>query len=369
MAELRIPTNKLKERMVISRDVFARNGVVLICEGTKATSEIIRMLTSHFIDYVYVEQEASPVIKKEVTAESLGADDNLSAPKVVSKEKLNDFEEKFDIAKDDVSSLLNDIICKNDELQEDTLVDMLNSIIDSTDGTMELRDMLYLMKKTSQDIYSHSINVAIISQLIAKWMNMTEEEVTLLGKAGLLHDIGRIEILSQVKEGSDLLSDKGAMRRHPVVGYDRLKKKKVDFRLQQAALFHHERTDGSGYPLGAKGPAISQFAKIVSIADFYDIMCTKCENREALNPFQVVRLFEQEQRYKFDYSVLNVFLSRILDNFLHYQVELDDGRIGEIVHINERNVSRPMIKIGKQILDLSIKSSIEIVKVFAEEGA
>jgi len=134
----------------------------------------------------------------------------------------------------------------------------------------------------------HPLNVAIISGLIAKkleYPNMNVDDIIL---AGLLHDIGKLEI--KLSNGSALLStQEEEIASHTTLGYEIIKNKLgLSEDIAKAALEHHENNDGSGYPKGISSDYIHEVAQIINVASFYDnLACNRTpnhinSNREAL---------------------------------------------------------------------------------------
>ena len=126
---------------------------------------------------------------------------------------------------------------------------------------------------------------------------------------------------------------------------------------------HHERCDGSGYPLGLSSDKIDLFAKIVAIADVYDAMTSKRIHRGAICPFEVIELFETDGYKLYDPKYLLTFLENIVNTYMQQRVELNTGEIGEIVLINRNRFSRPMVKCGETFYDLAAMPQLSITKI------
>ena len=123
---------------------------------------------------------------------------------------------------------------------------------------------------------------------------------------------------------------------------------------------HHEKCDGTGYPLGLKGTKIDYFSRLVAIADVYDATTSARVYRGPLCPFKVIELFEQEGFEKYDTHMIIVFLENIVNTYMNNQVRLSNGKIGEIVFINKMHLAFPMVKCGDEFIDLSIDKDIHI---------
>lgn len=135
----------------------------------------------------------------------------------------------------------------------------------------------------------HPLNVAIISGLIAKKMEMPNPVVEQVIMAGLLHDIGKFLIKLEDGNSALLTVNEDEVMEHTTLGYDLIKNKlHLSEEIAIAALEHHENNDGSGYPQGFSSDTISEFAQIVNVANYYDNLAYNrtansiTSNREAL---------------------------------------------------------------------------------------
>jgi putative nucleotidyltransferase with HDIG domain len=194
---------------------------------------------------------------------------------------------------------------------------------------------------------------------------MSKDETKVLTQAGLLHDIGKMLVPKHIisKPSRYTQDEFDEMKMHTINGYQVLKDMNLDIRVKYAALMHHERCDGTGYPNGFKSNQIEEFSKIVAIADVYDAMTSNRTYRNAICPFDVVENFERDGFLKFDPGYLLVFLERIIQSYLHNAVRLNDGREGEVVMINKLSLSRPVIRCGSTFIDLSKEPKLYIEAV------
>ena len=127
-----------------------------------------------------------------------------------------------------------------------------------------------------------------------------------------------------------------------------------------AALMHHERCDGSGYPLGLRGSQIDAYAKIVAIADVYDAMTAARVYRGPICPFRVIEIFEAEGLQKYDVKYVLCFLENIVNSYIQNRCRLSDGREGEIIFINKLKFSRPVVRCGNEYVDLAENPTLYI---------
>lgn len=206
----------------------------------------------------------------------------------------------------------------------------------------------------------------MLAMLIGKWLRLRPEDTHLLVQAGLLHDIGKSRIPVAVINKPDRLTDEeyAEIKKHSEYGYYLIQYMTgIDRRVQEAVLHHHEREDGSGYPLGLKGDQIPMFAKIVAVADTFDAMTADRSYKTKNTPFQVFQLMQNDCFGYLDTIVLNTFLSNISHYYIGNKVRLNDGRIAEIVYINSQQYGKPVIKIGDEYVDLMVAKNVKIVEL------
>jgi len=155
-----------------------------------------------------------------------------------------------------------------------------------------------------------------------------------------------------------------AMKLHTTKGYNLLKELELSQGVLFAVLQHHEREDGSGYPLGVKGDKIHNFAQIVAVADIYDAMTSDKVYREKTSPFQAVEALVQDMYGKLSPDVCTIFLNNVRDYFIGNIVELNDGREAEVVYLGQTMTARPIVRTPSgEFIDLERQKHVSIVKL------
>jgi len=152
----------------------------------------------------------------------------------------------------------------------------------------------------SRDPYSweHSLRVAAISRRIGLRQGLSSEELEVLEMGCLIHDIGKIAIPDDVllKPGRFNNVDRQIMNMHPTIGAKYLAFRYPDDRVTEIILYHHERLDGSGYPEGLKGNAISPMVRIVAVADIYEALIAKRPYKTSIPGSQAIEILKDEAR-------------------------------------------------------------------------
>lgn len=246
------------------------------------------------------------------------------------------------------------------------LIDKMAQLYTSRNTIVELFDMIHQMHSLNDTVYAHCVNVALISRMIGRWLHLEQHDLDVLTCCGLFHDIGKLTIPDEVLNKPGKLTDEefALIKSHPKTGYEILRNQNIDNRIKQAALMHHERYDGSGYPNQLTSELLSDFSTIVAIADVYDAMTAARSYREPLCPFQVIEKFEQEGFQKYHTKYIYVFLHNIASTYQSNRVMLNDGRGCKIVMLNQNTLSKPIVQFDDgSCLDLSSHRELYITKI------
>jgi putative nucleotidyltransferase with HDIG domain len=171
-------------------------------------------------------------------------------------------------------------------------------------SALELRDL-----ETS----GHSDRVTEQTVQLARTLKMAESEMVHIRRGALLHDIGKLGIPDAILLKPGKLTDEEVqvMHGHPVIGFELLKKIEVLKRSLEIPLHHHERWDGSGYPLGLAGSDIPRPARIFAVVDVYDALTSNRTYREAIAHDIAIQYIESQAGIAFDPVVVQAFLDMI----------------------------------------------------------
>jgi putative nucleotidyltransferase with HDIG domain len=159
--------------------------------------------------------------------------------------------------------------------------------------------------------FEHSARVAAVSRELAEGLGLSALDLVVLRRAGLLHDIGKIGVADTILGKKGPLNDEewNAIRRHPVIGFEMLKDVPFLQPSLDAIRHHHERWDGEGYPDKLRGDAVSQLARIVTVADAFDAMTSDRPYRKSFSFEFAARAIESESGRQFDPTVVAAFMA------------------------------------------------------------
>lgn len=357
----RLSITQLVPGMTVAEDVYDLNHELLIQKGTVLTDKLITKLDLYGILTIFAKDIIQPVQPAEDSTDT----EPSYSERIKSSPEFQLFKTDFENDVELFRENMNLVIQKNTSLDVNTLLKNTMAIVANHSGNISILDMLQNMREYDDSTYTHSLNVALICNILAGWLKLADEEVELATACGLFHDIGKLLIPYSIISKPGKLSEEefATIKKHPTLGYQLLLSQDVDDHVKNAALMHHERSDGSGYPLKLKGNQIDPYARIVAIADVYDAMTAARCYRGPLCPFRVIEMFEAEGFRKYDVSILLPFLENVVNSCLQNRCLLSDGRKGTIIYINKDKLSRPIVQCGGEYVNLADQPDLEIVRL------
>jgi HD-GYP domain-containing protein (c-di-GMP phosphodiesterase class II) len=156
----------------------------------------------------------------------------------------------------------------------------------------------------------HTKRVVYYSLCIAKYMNLTAEQLERVKLGALLHDVGKIGVEDHILKKSSALDEPEwkVMQKHPDLGFDIMNRVEGLKDVIGGMRYHHERWDGKGYPLGLKGEEIPLLARIIAVADTYDAMISTRPYRKGLDPKVAFDEIVKYRDAQFDPVVVDAFV-------------------------------------------------------------
>ncbi len=353
MEVVRIRTDQAEVGMKVATDIYSSNNQMIIPSGTVLDERVITRLRYYNIYGLMIYLPEEQEVKQESYIDMLR-----------STEEFKKFNRTYVDTVQNVESSFQKVLDGN-EINIDEMLRDTDRILHEGRNGAHILEMLHGIRNYDDMTFVHSLNVSLICNIFAGWLKFSPEDTRALTLAGLLHDIGKMLIPREIIQKDGKLTDDEfkKIKMHSIKGYQAMKDYPIDIRIKYAALMHHERCDGSGYPNGFVGDQIDDFAKIIAIADVYDAMTSNRRYRKSICPFEVVENFERDGFLKYDPGLLMTFLERIVQSYIHNIVRLSDGRNGEVVMINKFALSRPVVRIGSEFIDLSKEMKLSIEEV------
>jgi len=196
----------------------------------------------------------------------------------------------------------------------------------------------------------HSARTAILSIVIGSFMKMPPYKQIELGIAALLHEAGMLRLPSQIYMSGKTLTDQEqkAIIAHPALGYNMLKLFDFPLAVCLAALEHHERENGSGYPRKVESNKISMYSKIIAVACSYEALSTKRPYREAKDGYTGMLELLKNEGGQYDDTVIKALVHSLSIYPIGLNVLLSNGKKGQVVDVNPENPRFPVVQIFRE---------------------
>ena len=243
--------------------------------------------------------------------------------------------------------------------------DVLPLVLEATEQ-MDLYPLLLSLQAKNDYLYRHPVAVSIISNLIGNWMKLPENELAILTIGALLHNVGSMRLPESIlnKEGPLQPEEFELIKSHPMIGYELLEQTVgVSKRSALIALQHHERVDGTGYPLRLMSSQVDELSKIVAVADVFHAMTCNRGYRHAASYSEILHQMYSGTIGQFDYKVLRTVMQRLMNAMVGCEAALSDERRGKIIMFHPCNPAEPLMQIAHEFVDLSRERAINMALI------
>lgn len=310
MQYLRI--ENIKPGMILAKSIIGDNGNLLVKDQNAISENVLKRMISMGFQGAYIDVPVySDIIVTDVIPDELraGAFDAL---------RNGDFMACVPIAKQMVEVLKYKQMMK-----------------------MDLLDI----KTDKNYLYKHCVSVAVFSVVMGAGLGLTIEQLENLAVAGLLHDIGKLDIKKKVLNAKHIYNEEemDEMKKHPMNSYEMLKEyPNISSVTRNSILFHHENIDGTGY-YHIAGEKLGLFPRILRVADTYDSMTAHHPYKQPSSPAEAIEYIMAHVGTIFDKEVVEVFVKKFPVYPIGFTVKLSNGKDAVVVN-NEKNAMRPQIR-------------------------
>ena len=333
-----VPTLCLRNGMILGKSLYDSDGTLLLKQGqTLRPSHIDTIYNMGYCGIYVIDDLSSDIMIESVIDDEL----RLSALQAVK----------------------NIYIRSSKGLDDGALMDSAKSIAEElVDKITESNDILVNMvdlKVFDDYTYYHSVNVAVLSSVIGIAMQLARTDLYNLCLSALLHDIGKVFVRKGIieKKGRLTSDEFEEVKKHTVYGYNYLKDHiEIPARSLLGSLQHHEKFDGTGYPDGVCGKKISDFGRMIAVADVYDALTSDRPYRKAMLPSEAMEYIMGGAGSLFDPRVVEIFSRKVAAYPLGTCVRLSNGLPGIVIENYSDCCMRPKVRIidsePPQIIDL-----------------
>ena len=321
-----VPVGAIRENMVLAKNIYSEKGQLLLNKGCKILNNYLDSIISMGFPGVYIQDtlwediEIESIIRNELRSKTVEGVKDFFISVEKNKRHYKEFKKRIEIT---LEKILND---------DDLMINMKD------------------LKTFDEYTYKHSVNVTVISMIIGTSLKLSYKEMFNLGRAALLHDIGKMFVSKEIlnKPGKLDASEMEIMKNHSQFGYKYLKKRYGFSTLTyNGVLDHHEKYDGTGYPNNKKGKEISLLGRIINVADVYDALTAERSYKRGLLPSEAMEYIMGGSGSHFDPEIVEIFIKKIAPYPLGTCIKLSNGYEGIVVENYEESCLRPSVKVHK----------------------
>ena len=334
-------TRQLRPGMKLDHPVVDRLGRNLVARGAELDQYMIDSLIQMGIMTVYIQSNE---------------DDEPDKPLVVSAEAKRKIAQlrTEDPAKASLSASVRkrvaegiQFIYNSPDSKEATqattsiATELLNAINSNDAIALDIS----ALKTSDEYTFKHSVDVATIAMIVAKQQGFSDPEIHEIGVCGLLHDIGKTKVPLEILNKPGRLDDQEftIMKQHSVYGYHMVKdRNEFSTAVCLGVLQHHEKINGSGYPMGVDDSKISPYARVLAVADIYDALVTERPYKAAYSQRDAVEMI-MSMTMELDINAMKSFLESMILYPVDSIVELSNGEKARVVKNCPHYILRPTV--------------------------
>ncbi|WP_282174265.1 HD-GYP domain-containing protein [Cytobacillus firmus] len=334
---MRVPIQELREGCILSEDVFSLTNRPIISQKTVLTKELLDIMKIFLIEEAEVETTM-------VSGKSMTSAGNMDeAEEAVESNYINTFLKGVQHFKREFTSWQSGLPVDIAKIRN-----IMIPQIEQMEKNPSIIFSLHHLSTNEDYLYQHSVAVGMISAFIGKKLNLNKGEVVQLALGGCLADAGMAKINPSILHKSTTLNSEEfeEIKKHSTLSFKMVQNISLLRESTKIGIIqHHERLDGSGYPFGEQSSKINQAGRIIAAADAFHAMTSQRLYRRKQSPFKVLEMLIQDSFGKFDIPSIQALGSGIMTFSIGSLVKLSDGQTAEILFIEDKSPTRPLVKL------------------------
>ena len=293
--------------------------------------------------------EGEPMEHYVLTGDGGGPPGISDSSTIIDLDKIRQTEAFYASFQKYVEILFTKITIKN-EVDFNSVAERIKTLVDIV--REDRRFLMRAQKKTEPPedrnyLASHALRSTVIAVIIGTYLKLPAHRLIELGVAALLHEIGMLQLSTQTYLNKRALTanERKAIFGHPVLSFNMLKSFDFPLVISLAALEHHERENGSGYPQHLRGDKISLYAKIIAVACSYEALSSKRPHKEAKDGYTGMLELLKNEGKQYDDTVVRALVFSLSIYPIGLYVLLSSGKKGQVVDVNPENPRFPVVQI------------------------
>lgn len=334
-------TRQLKAGMKLDHPVVDRLGRNLVARGAELDEYMIDSLIQMGIMSVYI-QDGEEGEEKPTLPVSAAAEKNIEKLRTDDRSKVTLSASVRERVAQGIQYVYSNTSSPELIQATDTIASDLLSAINDNDA---IAIDISALKTSDEYTFKHSVDVATIAMIVAKQQGLSQAQIHEIGVTGLLHDIGKTKVPLSILNKPSRLNDAEfmVMKQHSVYGYQMIKDRpEVSPQIALGVLQHHEKINGSGYPMGVEEDKICPYAKILAVADIYDALVTERPYKAAYSQRDAIEMI-MSMTMELDITAMKSFLESMILYPVDSIVELSNGEKARVVRNIPHYILRPTV--------------------------
>jgi len=324
-----------------------RSNVIAVVINVEKGKDVEALEEEHLEESV----EEAPELEEQTVEESLSTDE--TEKEITEPQEPVSAQAEHAKAVAAISSAKKAVVSMFDDIRMGKAIDKasLDSVVDDLTASIERNEtaLISLARLKHKDDYTYMHSVAVCGLMIAlgKQLGLSEPEIQQAGMAGLLHDIGKARVPLKILNKPGKLTDEeyAAVQQHAQHGYEMLKEAGISDPIAlDVCLHHHEKYDGTGYPMRQKAEEISIYARMGAICDVYDAITSNRPYKEGWEPAVSLQRMAQWQGH-FEGRVFKAFVKSLGIYPVGSTVKLDSERLAVVIDQNKESLLAPMVRV------------------------
>jgi len=360
------PVDDIPSSSYFSKTVYLDNHFILATPEIPFTKDISSALKEWSFSEVFSEGEPGEYYDDKAGISSMTGEAG----------KIQEAENFYASLMQFTESLFDDVLQKR-KLKYESVVEKIKTVCSAVkeDHNYLMRAQYYAKPADDESyIVSHLVRTTVLALIIGIYLKLPQYRLIELGAAALLHDIGMIFMSPKIYLSDKVFSDveKKAFHAHPVQGYRILKSFGFPLDVCLAALEHHERENGSGYPQGFTGDKISLYGKITAVACSFEAISAKRHHKEAKNTYSGMLELLRNEGKQYNDTVIRAIVYSLSIYPVGLHVLLSNDKKGQVIFANPEDPRFPVVQIigellpnGKKIITQTSENGLSIARPLA----